>query len=780
MMSIRPSRFIKAATPTSPATPISEPSLVNSDTVQLSSEMNAFVRLFDTFTQKIYTEGYLMRQNNNSSSEEKPRTKVFAELSGSTLTLWDAEVVGSTVMPTYIQITDATTVQSISTKTEDGKRKKHSFSICFKDKKATSSVIFETSDNSTMVRWVTAIRLSCYEKQKLHQLFTLRLLQSPTSSVSSSSDSTVENKKNNYTYLQVRISGNTACSTWQKYWVVVDKKDERHSKRFGKKSLSSGDLLESTVRISLYETKKSKTPVLILNKITHAYAVYPESTQLIEKGSMIRIDCHVQGKQQEESHCWLMADNSRQTIQWLLSVYDAFKLYGRPECLSVNASQPQSLNFGEPVQDADAVHPRLFLEADEVIPTMDVEPIPNAQVEKIFIDALLKKTAADSHHEQQLSRRPTTSRANSLPLITVVEPRADSDEITNTSISSSPDTDSNNNKQDDFEDEPASFKFARQVADSSDESEDDYDEADEDEEEQDSDDEPIGKKNNSDKQSTQLDAPPKSLAESLIPDFDFGNGFDVPRNVTAAAVAAAVTASNATSPTYQSSGAENRTRHNSTVSMFLMDHDEEDVSNLSLHTRKVSMPAASRRDHQSADSPSSLFGDFSLATDFRKFSLPVQFSESNSIYDDRHSWDYEWQQQEDEEVERKNIGDDESYDSDFDGPLIPSLGDNFAPQNSLLDTYLGEQLSAKEQIEYARATGQPLIQVSTKKQGAPRGGLVGMISQRERDRKEGNGFRVAERVNQHNADRFEREKERRLLEQRQHQFLKHQVNTITE
>lgn len=173
----------------------------------------------------------------------------------------------------------------------------------------------------------------------------------------------------------------------------------------------------------------------------------------------------------------------------------------------------------------------------------------------------------------------------------------------------------------------------------------------------------------------------------------------------------------------------------------------------------------------------------------------MESSRSTSSSNNNHRWgDHEWEDAtehygdnedyDDEEQPSQHPYDDDnqSYDSDFDGPLIPSLGDHFAPQNSLLDTYLGEQLSAKEQIEYAKATGQPLIQVSTKKQGAPRGGLVGMISQREKDRKEGNGLRVTERVNQHHAqlgqDRFEREKERRIFEQRQHQFMKHQVRRI--
>ncbi|KAI9251069.1 hypothetical protein EDC94DRAFT_291701 [Helicostylum pulchrum] len=477
---------------------------------------------------------------------------------------------------------------------------------------------------------------------------------------------------------------------------------------------------------------------------------------------------------------------------------------------------------------------------------MDVSLITRHDIETIMNNVIMKKQVDIA---VSITRRPTGTRANSLPLITVIsaedqQQKTGSDEIfiTPADVTKS-----------DLDDQPAPFKFARHVADSSDESEDEEEEyCDEEDEEQDSDDEPICKKNTTSVSSTNLSLPATTndtLADSLIPDFDFGNGFDVPRNITAAAVAAAVTASSISKTLPTRGSRQQRPRHNSSITMF--GQPDEDLSSISLHTRKASMPSTNKEKlrsssaggHHSISLPtppsnyssinnnntqsSSLFGDFSLATDFKmfldepleqqqqqqKYSLSGSIKLNSNSFDHHRSpfptesksttsttnnnnngsqhWDTnEWEEEveavepvvEEEVVVANKIRhpyDDDSYDSDFDGPLIPSLGDNFAPQNSLLDTYLGEQLSAKEQIEYAKATGQPLIQVSTKKQGAPRGGLVGMISQREKDRKEGNGIRVTERVNQHHAqigqDRFEREKERRIFEQRQHQFMKHQM-----
>lgn len=808
VMSIRPSRFIKATTPTlSTSSPLISSDNPNLNNNNLSSTMLAFIKLFDTFTQKLYIEGYLMKHNTEKiEGEKKPRTKMFVELSGSTLTLWDTEIPGSTVMPTYLQINDTTIVYS-NPGTDNSKKKKFVFSV--QNKKTI--VTFESSDESSMLRWISAIRLSCFEKQKLHQLFTLKLLASTvatnisTTSLSSSSSTSTSSsdEPTKGTFLQVRAPG---TSIWQKYWVVlVNKSDQHRSKRFGKKSQFDNVAEEI---ILLYETKKSKTPIWTLSRLTQAYAVYPESPQLIEKASMIRIDCRTCNGvksdtfSEEDGYFWFMADHSQLTIQWLLAVYDTFKLYGRPETLLNDRLNPNSLNYGEPVQDLNTVvYPKLFLETDEVVAFMEASHVTRQAIDSIFFSVIARKqteTAAVT-----VTSRPTGTRTNSLPLITVLsapeegEGQEEKEKLNGNTVKSL-----------DGDDQPASFKFSRHVADSSDESDGEDEDGDvEDDEEPDSDDEPIGRKSTNspiDSASFEELPPPKSFVDSLIPDFDFGNGFDVPKNVTAAAVAAAIS-STSMSQTMPTRGKQKRSNHGNSITLF---QGDDVASNLSMHVRKVSMPVtASSKDntpqqrsssalgYHGTDSSSSMFGDFSLSMDFkkfldepldqRKFSLPTNakftsIESSQSTSSSNHRWDHEWEDQDEYLGENQSQhpydDDNHSYDSDFDGPLIPSLGDHFATQNSLLDTYLGEQLSAKEQIEFAKATGQPLIQVSSKKQGAPKGGLVGMISQREKDRKEGNGIRVAERVNQHNAqDRFEREKERRIFEQRQQQFMKHQV-----
>ncbi|KAI9478192.1 MAG: hypothetical protein EXX96DRAFT_650548 [Benjaminiella poitrasii] len=886
MISVRPSRFIKASAPTSST---SSPLILNdpnngSDcstptTPLQSSKIASFIRLFDTFTQKIYMEGYLMKHNYNNNSvdslsiieeEKKSRTKIYVELSGSTLTLWDTEVSGPNVIPSYFQIVDTTSIYHSSTNVTAANSNKNRRCI-FTIQNKKNAITFEATDELSMKRWISAVRLSCFEKQKLHQLFTFKLLMN--NDVLNLSDNTdnalmynnsttllsAEATSTKNTLLQVRVPG---TSIWQKYWVVIvnKKKDENQfrTRRFGKK-LGSSNALEE--QILLYETKKSKTPSWTLSCIKKAYAIYPESPQLVERGSMIRIECKIKACKNgsgiqlrrkasmssemlssvastnyDENYCWFMADRSQLTIQWLLSVYDAFKLYGRPENLLNDPFNDKALNFGEPMQEINTITPpKLFLEIDDVVQVMDTSLISQEEIERLFYTMMSKKLSDPT--TVAVTRRPTGARANSLPLITVVTASV-SEEDKKINLESEVEVVSHLLEVDE---QPSNqFKFSRQIADSSDESDNDEDEEDEEDEEPDSDDEPIGKKSVASETTTiaetTLETTPtqKTLAESLIPNFDFGNGFDVPKD--AAETATVVDMVNI-SQTVASRGDKKKVaRRSHSISTLLESENryaqDEDIflSSFSPHTRKASMPAtfvtnrlsreylqqkrslSSLGNHNSIDpysspqplAPSaSMFGDFNLDMNFKKFldepldqrkySLPStciklsSMESSRSTSSSNHRWENDWDEAdyfESEDDPREKIqhpydDDYHSYNSDFDGPLIPSLGDHFAPQNSLLDNHLGEQLSAKEQIEYCKATGQPLIQVSTKKYVTPQGGLVGMISQREKNRKNGNGPRVAERVNQHHAqlgqDRLERERERRLFEQRQQQFMKHQI-----
>ncbi|RHZ87438.1 hypothetical protein Glove_34g92 [Diversispora epigaea] len=106
---------------------------------------------------------------------------------------------------------------------------------------------------------------------------------------------------------------------------------------------------------------------------------------------------------------------------------------------------------------------------------------------------------------------------------------------------------------------------------------------------------------------------------------------------------------------------------------------------------------------------------------------------------------------------------DDGYYDDRGNPFVVP---NHIRPNSLLDTLPQSQPSAREQELLARERGEPLINIP-EKQKDPQTGLVGAITAREHQRK-ARGPGLASRQAEFERERaFERERERRLMEQRQ-------------
>ncbi|ORZ17372.1 hypothetical protein BCR42DRAFT_451154 [Absidia repens] len=791
-MGLRPSRFVKPpssfSSSTQSITPTSTTNNNNNNTNAIwNAELASFVCLFEEYSQKVYMEGYLMHQDK----------KYFVELCGTTLALWDSEHTGAVVTPTFIPI-------MVDTNAYPARSAAHHQQFTLELVHKKKSMVFDTLDPASMTKWICAIRLACFERQLLNQYFTLHLFTFFDSTTST-----------NGGYLQVLLPNNK--NEWRKLWVVVTDSNSnsnsngKKSKRLGTTSMQSNDA--SCPRLSLYESKKSKTPLLVMNRVDFAYAVYPESASLICQSTLMRLEGGVQ-QQQLEDHpstpIVFMADSTNHMMQWLSSLYDTFKLYGRPQALVQDPMNPVALNFGEvlPETSKEQQHPSWWLDTDDVIQAMESSSsvsLNKLEIHQLLINTLCQKQTSLQSSQQSYSQQ----RANSLPLITVESMDPPRQRATSEAG---------------ILDEP-SIRSAlhSQVADSSDESDNDLDDDDDDEvdDEVDSDDEPIGKsKSVSSRQSSFSTGNKKNGVSSLlIPDFDFGNGFDTDNRRTSAASSILLSPS-PISP------------NNSTQKQHQRQQHHRGHSSSTTTTSSGETNSNNNNNNNNNKASSSLFGDFSLTTDFnkyleptsrtstpvdRKYSLPANVklhsnsSSSSSMaspvntasshgsngmnrrtssWDDHGSWDdYIYQDGDDENEDDDDEDDDEDEDDDDDdddddgqdGFLIPSLNDHFAPRNSLLDTCHGGgdshhplQLSAKEQIEYARATGRPLIQVPSKPK-PPKGGLVGVISQREKSRRQGKGARVVERVHQHHVDLLEREKERRIWEQRQQQYMKHQI-----
>lgn len=754
-ISSRPSKFVKPAAQHQYSLNISP------------TDLESIAKLFLRYNHKLYAEGYLSTLIEITADEHQthgPHWKqVYAELSGSTLAIWDAEKSNrqEDILPSYINITDA--VLEIIEQQVFGK------SNCFaiQNTAGANRFIFQAITQQDLKKWETCFWLASFEGTKLHEMYTRTILSRPTYKPLF----TKQPSNGLEGYLQVRFASK---SDWQRFWAVLDKKDE--NKLWGRRTQSPfpGSVL-------LYDDKKSKTPVMSVTNVARAYAIYPENPQLYEHATMFKIEGSVISVSKDGnhniperiSHVLFMAKNNKELSQWLMATFDVFKLYGRPQQPSFHHTQLEAINNADAILRTPG---KLFLDVPEV-QEKGLCDRKRWDHKGIFADELQRKLDALVELVTVLPRIHTKSRSLSPSELSAIQSRMSSMEL-------SPTTDSTID-QENIQVSPAIAEqeristITKQIGDSSDD---------------DTEDDITG-------QTDEEDSDDSST-------FNLRTMTDVAQQTPA-------------SPKQKPLEAKQLSRHTSNSSSFLLD-----FGNLSGSRNNMNSGSSS-----SAASSSSIFGDFAHSIDFSKYidtsvlndeaaasngndpdmaNMQTCLGNSQSFMGASHSYvdnnidpaaskkeagsslpkqrsrmffpPWNWgmfgnyyeeeynHQQEEYAKQWKSMEDMKGRE----GPPIPSLGDRFASQNSLLDFKPSElPMTAQEQTAYARATRQPFLHVPVK-QKDPKAGLIGKITQLESDRKD-SGKRVAEKVNAYNAELekerfFERERDRRLMEQRQQQM----------
>lgn len=778
--SAKPSNFIK------PAAPQSNSSIVPQDMTVIQS-------LYENYSQKVYFEGYVYKKNDltvdGKSFGDPQWSQWYVELCGPVLTLWDTLAdQNENVMPQYINITDSN-VELVGRSGEPGRENVFSLNSA-----GANRYLFDVPDFNTLVNWVCAIRLSCFECSKLQEIFT-------RSFVSRSAYSDVLAKPMNKMegFVQVRFSGTTE---WQKYWVVVsDRKEEK--KLFSKKSV------QSRGQMTFYESKKAKSPVLTMVNVVQAYILYPESPQAIDLVSMFKVEGSTftvkpNGEQQPAtsySSALIMASSPKELVQWTVGTFDAFKLYGRPSRLNDDSLNINSLNFGEPRGDL----PRLFLEVPEVAHlNFSEETLLDNKAQ--FAGILLHKM--QQQHQQQQPPPPPMHRQSQQPMGLIHQiptgapmynnqsPRPNSQRMStyssqSSSIRSPLPQPIQQQQQQPRMNAPAS---GRKIY-ASDEGSDDDD--DEEEEEEDSDRDSVFNNRNSKLQTKEsLSLPPMTASEddgfasSILGDIE-------KKNMAPASPRASIQTDSVSSPP-QPSKQTLLTEHSSNTSLSIKEKGVKSEDEFGLSESEDEEPtrapvtSAKRPTPKMARTQVSLSGSDTEDEEEEDASysgsdddVPIhqqQQQQQQQRYQQQQYMDYndprmQYQQGQPQwdsasmygsasmmEQQQQYFDEDGYPIIDEDGPVIPQLGDRFATQNSLLDTYRPDRASAHDQEGYARATGQPLIQVPNKPP-EPRAGLVGMISQIEHEKKQKESSK--NRFSEIDRDRMmDRERERYMMDQR--------------
>ncbi|KAI7905197.1 uncharacterized protein BX663DRAFT_502086 [Cokeromyces recurvatus] len=375
-------------------------------------------KLIKSYTQKVYMEGYLHKRNDlnskGSTCSQKKWYLWYVELCGPVLTLWDATEPesGKEVYPQYINITDSTvTVEKcLTAETRD-----NLFSL---NSAGANRFLLQANDTESLYRWISAIRLSCFECSRIQEIYTRAFITR-----SHFSSLLISNKENSFVegFVQVRLPGATG---WKKYWAVA-------SNYKIEKRLFTKKVVPTDGQIMFFESRKAKYPIMAFENVVQAYTVYPESPKLINLATLFKVEGSLyknkmNGSSQQlistSSSALIMTSTTNELVQWLVGLYDVFKLYGRPGNLLDNPKDPKALNFGDlfPRENDVENTQRLFLEPQEVS-LVDVGYQSSLLANKKEFVAILQqklvnknnKNVSQQQQQQQQQHQQTLSNSSS-------------------------------------------------------------------------------------------------------------------------------------------------------------------------------------------------------------------------------------------------------------------------------------------------------------------------------------------------------------------------------
>lgn len=157
-----------------------------------------------------------------------------------------------------------------------------------------------------------------------------------------------------------------AGTPWRRCWFVVTPPSEKDIQRLNKsgKKRSAYDRTTPIVTgtITFYDTRKTKKaqPIATITDAYAAFAIYPQSTALINQSTLIKIEgkitFHSPTQSNTEGFIFIMPElhpavsGLEILLRFLFPVFDTFGLYGRPTRLIADTNNVKSLMFAFPKQ----------------------------------------------------------------------------------------------------------------------------------------------------------------------------------------------------------------------------------------------------------------------------------------------------------------------------------------------------------------------------------------------------------------------------------------------
>ncbi|KAK2463437.1 hypothetical protein APHAL10511_004523 [Amanita phalloides] len=411
---------------------------------QLHSEIRSLVQLNVAHAYKIYYSGPLVRRIERLPDGQKPTkdegwTDIWAQLGGTTLSIWDmkqvqeASKLGREVPPTYVNMTDAfLKVLGAVTEPESPTAPARRYTDILAVNTAGSNLIFfSCPSREALMAWVAALRLSSWEKSRLEEIYTAHLIRVTQQGkflcfhfgllityVAARDIPSTLIRGRMEGWVQIRIAGQT---DWKRLWMVVQARpdgDRPTSAGFDSpssaprkrrvSSLFSRDYSPSRTGfskpvIAFYSSQKprdKKKPLLTMQNVSQAFAVYPERPELINRSSLIKVEGHFANeelaKDMTNREGWVLVmpgleggqNQVGEMLKWVIALHDAFGLYGRPHAWTWDPRDRASMMFGYPVGPQKE---SLFLDreaAEALDPRDDRTPAIRSNLQKILFNKM--------------------------------------------------------------------------------------------------------------------------------------------------------------------------------------------------------------------------------------------------------------------------------------------------------------------------------------------------------------------------------------------------------
>lgn len=213
----------------------------------------------------------------------------------------------------------------------------------------------------SLTQWTAGIRLAMFEHSCLQEAYTGSIIAGKGKHLNNIRSIMERARFPTEDWARVRFGAGTP---WRRCWCVISPPDEKDAQKAQKQAKKRSAYEKAPVvkgDIKFYETRKitKKTkPIATIKDAFTAYALYPQSKELIDQSTLVKVDgtitIHSTPETTTEGFVFVMPEvhpaltGFEMMIRWLLPAFDAFALYGRPTRLIADAMDVRSLMFAMP------------------------------------------------------------------------------------------------------------------------------------------------------------------------------------------------------------------------------------------------------------------------------------------------------------------------------------------------------------------------------------------------------------------------------------------------